>query len=587
MQGNGHARVSLHEKIADLAHWDEIECELAVRGVAREYDISVRELRKAIARQRTRNDRRARSNGGDAAPDPNKILEEAAKPELVVETARLPAAAAAVRDLFAGAGVYYEWGTPAKVVSSSDGSLPQIVPLSVDGVVNEVDALCRPIKLTPDGKRIECTLPDRVARQYLAKKHEWQLPRLAGTTTAPLLGEDGGIRAAEGFDRETRLFCANVPVLEVPARPTERQAGAALGTLRAAFQTFPFADSERVWDGKLKLELVDLDKAPGLDESSFLVSLITAVCRPCLYLAPGLMVVAPQRSGSGSGKGLLARAICLIAFGLRLAGFTPGKDKGELEKRINGELLEGGPALFVDNVNDAVLASPTLEGAMTERPFKVRPFGTLKMPMLDSGPFIVVTGNGLTPSDDLVRRFAMFVRLDAKMENPSLRRFPRPDQDFLADIERRRSELLSAVLTIWRFGRQNGERLDVGRPPGSYSAWARWCRDPLFTLGCRDPVERFGELAAADPRRQDELAIFTAWWELHGSELVLAEDLHPQVKRLIDPDSAGPRVHSIRRWLGRRHGMRLAGFEFWVERDPKNKKNPATYRLINRDPEDR
>jgi putative DNA primase/helicase len=397
MQGNGHARVSLHEKIADLAHWDEIECELAVRGVAREYDISVRELRKAIARQRTRNDRRARSNGGDAAPDPNKILEEAAKPELVVETARLPAAAAAVRDLFAGAGVYYEWGTPAKVVSASDGSLPQIVPLSVDGVVNEVDALCRPIKLTPDGKRIECTLPDRVARQYLAKKHEWQLPRLAGTTTAPLLGEDGGIRAAEGFDRETRLFCANVPVLEVPARPTERQVGAALCTLRAAFQTFPFADSERVWDGKLKLELVDLDKAPGLDESSFLVSLITAVCRPCLYLAPGLMVVAPQRSGSGSGKGLLARAICLIAFGLRLAGFTPGKDKGELEKRINGELLEGGPALFVDNVNDAVLASPTLEGAMTERPFKVRPFGTLKMPMLDSGPFIVVTGNGLTP----------------------------------------------------------------------------------------------------------------------------------------------------------------------------------------------
>jgi hypothetical protein len=76
-------------------------------------------------------------------------------------------------------------------------------------------------------------------------------------------------------------------------------------------------------------------------------------------------------------------------------------------------------------------------------------------------------------------------------------------------------------------------------------------------------------LAAADPRRQDELAIFTAWWEHHRSELVLAEDLHPQVKRLIDPDAAGPRLHSIRRWLGPRHGMRLAGYEFWVERAPK------------------
>jgi putative DNA primase/helicase len=168
-----------------------------------------------------------------------------------------------------------------------------------------------------------------VAKQYLAKKGEWQLPRLAGITTAPLLGEDGSIRAAEGFDPETRLFCANVPVLEVPKRPTESQAGVALRTLRAAFQTFPFADSERVRDGKL--ELVDPRKKPGLDESSFLAGLMTSVSRPCLYLAPRLMLDAPQRSGSGSGKGLLARAIFLIAFGLRVAGFTPG-DKRELDK---------------------------------------------------------------------------------------------------------------------------------------------------------------------------------------------------------------------------------------------------------------
>jgi hypothetical protein len=124
----------------------------------------------------------------------------------------------------------------------------------------------------------------------------------------------------------------------------------------------------------------------------------------------------------------------------------------------------------------------------------------------------------------------------------------------------------------------------MGRPAGSYSTWSQWCRDPLLTLGCRDPLERFEELAAADPRRQDELAIYTAWWDHHKSELVLADELHPQVKRLIDPDSAGPRLHSIRRWLGRRHNTRYAGFELWVERDPKNRKKPATYRLIDHDP---
>jgi putative DNA primase/helicase len=124
--------------------------------------------------------------------------------------------------------------------------------------------------------------------------------------------------------------------------------------------------------------------------------------------------------------------------------------------------------------------------------------------------------------------------------DPSLRRFPLPDREFLADVERRRPELLGAVLTIWRFGRQNAGRLTVGRAPGSYSAWARWCRDPLLTLGCRDPVERLEELAAADPYRQDERAIFTAWWEHHLSELVLAKDLHLQVKRLIRSRRRGP-----------------------------------------------
>jgi hypothetical protein len=220
----------------------------------------------------------ARSGGGDTAPDPGKILEEAAKPELVVETANLPTGANAVRDLFASAGGYFEWGIPAKIVSSCDGSLPQIVPLTVDAVVNEVHELRRPIKLTPGGQRTECTLPDRVAKQYLAKKAEWQLPRLAGITTAPLLGEDGSIRAAEGFDRETRLICANVPVLGVADRPTESQAGAALRTLRATFQTA----AERVADD-LAFRPAERRTAIGGTTARQLFGLGAMVPRPAPY----------------------------------------------------------------------------------------------------------------------------------------------------------------------------------------------------------------------------------------------------------------------------------------------------------------
>jgi putative DNA primase/helicase len=561
---------------------DPIEYEFEVRQVAARFGIGKRKFRQFVEGPQAGSDCRSTGQELPDSIEEAKQFVDAVKPELIVRTDDLPAAANTVRDLFATRG-YFEWGGPAKVVCSGDGGLPQIVLLRAHNVVNEVHQWRRPVKVTPGGQRMAFTLPNRVAELYLAQTGEWGLPRLAGITTAPLLREDGGLRVAEGYDPETRLWCANMPVIDLPERPAEDQAREALLRLRAAFRTFPFADAERLWDAKLGLELVDLATDPARDESAFLCGLMTSVCRPCLHLAPGLMLVAPQLSGSGSGKGLLARAICLIAFGLQPAGFTPGKG-GELEKRLASAFLEGGPVLFIDNVNNALFESPTLESAMTERPFRVRLFATLKMAVLDGAPFVMVTGNALTPSRDLVRRFAMFAKLDPKIENPALRRFPLPDRAFLSDIKRQRPELLSSVLTIWRYGRQNVGRLKAGLPLGSYSPWARWCRDPLLTLGCKDPVERIEEMATADPKRQDLVGIFAAWWKHHGHRPMQASDLHEEVKKLIDPEGV---LQRIRPRLGTYDGTRLAGFEFRVDKDPKRKREPATYTLRNLETENR
>ena len=123
------------------------------------------------------------------------------------------------------------------------------------------------------------------------------------------------------------------------------------------------------------------------------------------------------------------------------------------------------------------------------------------MVLLNSTAFIAVTGNGLTVTEDLARRF-ISCELDARCEDPESRPFT---SGFLKDIERQRAELLAAVLTIWRWGRQNAVRLTRGKPLGSYEMWAEWCRDPLLTLGCRDPVERIKSLKANDPRRQADI----------------------------------------------------------------------------------
>ena len=80
-------------------------------------------------------------------------------------------------------------------------------------------------------------------------------------------------------------------------------------------------------------------------------------------------------SGAGAGKGLLARCICIIAFGRDPHAVTSGATAEELEKRIAAELIEGSPALFLDNLNNTGFKSDLLASAITECPARVRPLG--------------------------------------------------------------------------------------------------------------------------------------------------------------------------------------------------------------------
>jgi putative DNA primase/helicase len=142
-----------------------------------------------------------------------------------------------------------------------------------------------------------------VAQMYLDMSGEWCLPPLAGVSSAPLLSADGSVRAAEGYDPVTALWCCSIPSLRLPLRPSFTDAEAALGLLRHTFCTFPFGDAPRRWDASLEVEVIDNTEPPGRDESAFLVAVLTAVCRPSLWLAPGMLVTAPAVLGAGSGKG--------------------------------------------------------------------------------------------------------------------------------------------------------------------------------------------------------------------------------------------------------------------------------------------
>jgi hypothetical protein len=154
---------------------------------------------------------------------------------------------------------------------------------------------------------------------------------------------------------------------------------------------------------------------------------------------------------------------------------------------------------------------------------------------LNSTAFIAVTGNGVSMSEDLARRFTV-CELDARCEDPEQRPFA---TDFLRTIESRRAELLSATLTIWRWGRQHAAELRPGRPLGSFEQWAEWCRDPLLALGGRDPVERIDEIKSDDPHRRRIVELFETWYAHHGDKPVRAKAIAEPVRALLDPQGRG------------------------------------------------
>jgi hypothetical protein len=539
------------------------------------FAVSDEEFRARVAAHNRENPRKetakqvaGKAQGADAAGA--RMGHEEAKPKkvLVIDKGELPQVAERVRDIIAASAKYFDRGVPVRITKSADSKLPTASPLTTHGVVRAAHQFCRPIK---DGEN--ATLPDRVAALYLDMAGEWKLPPLVVISTAPILLNDGSIRSVEGYDPGTGIYCCNIPQFEIPEKPTPTDAEAALLILREAFKTFPFSDAVRKFDQGLGVDVVDHGTAIGHDESAFLIGLMTATCRQSLWLSPGLLLNAPSISGAGTGKGLLVRSISVIAYGQRPRPFTAGNDRHEMDKRLVSEVIEGNPIVFMDNVNGTLLRSNTLASFLTERPSGVRILGRSQMVKLELATFFALTGNGLSISEDLARRF-IYGELDAQCEDPEQRAF---GPGFLESIETHRAELLGAALTIWRWGRQNRQK--SGITLGSFEMWCEWVRDPLLALGCKDPVARLNQIKARDPERQRVIELFSAWWEHHADNPVKVSELTPDVQEIADPSKRGRQY--LARAIANLAGTRQGGFLLERFGDlPSHRKEGARYRLL-------
>jgi hypothetical protein len=497
------------------------------------------------------------------------------KPGLLIDTNNPDRTVARLRDILACSGALFYRGVPVRCAPDMQNTVAQV--MTPDAIVLMAHQVSRPhvLRAMRDGTfyPADALLPRSFAAMYLGWHGEWQLPPLNGIASAPLLRDDGTITSTQGYDRATGMWCENVPDLAtlVPVRPTMGDAASALRLIRDTFKTFCFADAAMIYDAATGVDVVDLSKPPGRDESSFLVALMTAACRPSLHLAPGVLLRAAAMSGAGSGKGLLARCICIIAFGRDPHAVTAGGGAEELEKRIASELIAGGPSLFLDNLNNMAVTSDLLASAITERPARVRLLGKSLMLPLNASTFVILNGNGLTVSEDLARRFVA-IEFDPRTEEPEARPFK---SDIRAEVMGRRKELLAAVLTIWRWGRI-ATGIKAGRPLGSFEQWSEWVRDPLLDLGCQDPAERISDAKLRDGVRQEIADLFENWWKEHRDQPVAASKLHDDVKKIADPQKRGRQYLASK--LEMLTGTRHAGWML-TRQAPIGKWGTATYAL--------
>jgi hypothetical protein len=234
--------------------------------------------------------------------------------------------------------------------------------------------------------------------------------------------------------------------------------------------------------------------------------------------------------------------------------------------------------LFLDNMNNVTLRSDTLASAITERRARVRLLGKSQMVSLNASAMVILTGNGLTVSEDLARRF-MAVDLDPGTENPEARRFT---TNICDEVTNNRDRLLAAALTIWRWGRV-AQRLPAGQPLGSFEQWCRWVRDPLLALGCQDAAERVGEAKERDGRRQLITDLFVIRWAKHAGKPMPVADLAEEVKLIVDPQRRGRQFQAS--YLAKLVNTRIAGFILTRQAAPGHW-GVATYALEKVEAED-
>lgn len=336
--------------------------------------------------------------------------------------------------------------------------------------------------------------PAEIAKAVLESHGIWELPKLRGVITAPIITPTGRIIEHPGFDNQTGLFLdfSDQTWPGIPEKPDDKQVEEAVIRLWHPFRQFPYISP--------------------IDCGGIVAATLTAVVRPVLPTAPAFLFGAPT---PGSGKTL--QAVCLAA----LAGHNPeviprADGEEEMRKRLFASVRQGALVLLFDNISGS-LESDTLCSFLTTGCITDRVLGSSKMINSPTNTLCLLTGNNVSIVGDLNRRLVR-VEIDPHHECPHQREF---DFSPLAYIRENRMSLVRDALIVLKVAMS--QEAELFGDYGSFETWSAMVRKAVVWIGQQrwldvvDPIRSVSNNFLQDPETQKLAALLTAWRNAFGT----------------------------------------------------------------------
>ena len=338
------------------------------------------------------------------------------------------------------------------------------------------------------------TSPPRDAARDMLAYPDLHLPILEGVISTPVFGHKGALIMNEGYHQDDRVWLSPDSTLEQQNIPSEPSPGDI-----AAARELLFNDL-----------LVDFPFVDASDRAHAVAAMILPFIRRMIDgPTPMHLIEAPTM---GSGKGLLANLISIVATGAVCEARTLPESEDEVRKMVTAELMKGRPIILLDNASDRrQLYSSSLASVLTTVRWTDRKLGQSAMASVPNNALWMMTANNPNLHLELTRR-CIRLRIDPRVDRPWKRTsFKHPE--ITAWAKENRSALVGAILTLIRAWMVVGKPLDRARL-GSFERWSAVMGGILSVAGISGFLANLDQLyEAADVEGQAWREFTAAWWE--------------------------------------------------------------------------